>query len=79
MNLLVGYRIKIDRTLCIACGACYGSNPTHFAPDQIGQSTVIGGEVNENSSSGKFDDDEIKSAKEAQDSCPESAITVTEA
>jgi ferredoxin len=37
----------------------------------------MGGETDENSSSGTFDDEEIESAKQAEDSCPASAITVT--
>ena len=78
MNLLVKYKIQIDRTMCIACGACYSSNPTHFEPDQEGRSTIVGGETDDNSSSGNFGDEEIESAKEAEDSCPASAITVTE-
>jgi ferredoxin len=53
-------------------------NPTHFEPGSEEKSSVIGGETDENSSSGTFDDEEIEIAKEAEDSCPASAITVTE-
>lgn len=78
MSSLVEYKIEIDRTMCIACGACYSSNPTHFEPGQEDKSTVVGGETNDNSSSGSFNDEEIANAREAEDACPASAITVTE-
>ena len=72
------YEIQIDRTLCLACGTCYSLNPTHFGPGEEEKSSVIGGETDENSSSGTFDDEEIEKAKQAEDSCPASAITVTQ-
>jgi ferredoxin len=75
---LVEYQIEIDRTLCIACGECYNSDPVHFKPDQTQKSTVVEGKTDENSSSGTFDDDTIGDVQEAQDSCPASAITVNE-
>jgi ferredoxin len=53
-------------------------NPTHFGPGEEEKSSVIGGETDENSSSGTFDDEEIEKAKQAEDSCPASAITVTQ-
>lgn len=78
MNFLVEYKIEIDRTLCIACGACYSSYPIHFEPDQKNKSTVTGGMTDDTTSSGTFKDENIEDAKEAQDSCPASAITVIE-
>ncbi|MCW3997834.1 MAG: ferredoxin [Candidatus Bathyarchaeota archaeon] len=75
---MVEYKIEIERTLCIACGSCYSSDPVHFEPDQTTKSTVVGGIADENSSAGTFNDEEIEAAKEAQDSCPASAIIVTE-
>ena len=72
------YKIEIERGGCIACGACYSVDPSHFEPDEEGKSTVIGGETYANASSGVFDDDEIENAREAEDSCPVSIITVTE-
>jgi ferredoxin len=74
----VKYKIEIEREGCIACGTCYGVDPTHFEPDDEGKSTVIGGETDDNVSSGVFDDKEIETAREAEDSCPTSVITVTE-
>jgi ferredoxin len=72
------YKIEIDRTGCIACGACYSLNPSHFEPDEEGKSTVIGGETDATASSGIFDDEEIENARNAEDNCPVCIITVTE-
>ena len=72
------YKIEIKRENCIACGSCYSLNPAHFAPDHQGKSTVIDGETNDSISVGKFDDTEIESAKDAEDTCPVGIITVTE-
>ena len=72
------YKIKIDLEECIICGSCYSIDPSHFEPDEEGKSMVVGGETDDNISSGVFDDDEIEVAREAEDSCPVSVITVTE-
>ena len=72
------YKIEIERGGCIACGACHIVDPSHFEPDAEEKSTVIGGETDSNSSSGVFDDDDIENAREAEDSCPVSIISVTE-
>ena len=72
------YKIEIERGGCIACGACYGVNPSHFEPDDEEKSTVVGGETDSNLSSGTFDDNDFDNVKEAEDSCPVSIITVTE-
>ena len=71
------YKIEIDRGGCIACGSCYSIDPSHFEPDDEGKSTVIGGETDASGSSGVFND-EIENARDAEDSCPVSIITVTE-
>lgn len=72
------YKIEIEREGCIACGTCYSIDPSHFEPDDEGKSTVIEGETDANASSGVFDDEEIENAREAEDSCPSSVITITE-
>jgi len=74
----VRYKIEIEREGCIACGSCYGIDPYHFEPDEEDKSTVIGGENNEHVSSAIFDDGEIETAREAEETCPTSVITVTE-
>ena len=72
------YKIEIERGGCVACGSCYSIDHSHFEPDDEGKSTVIGGETDASGSLGVFDDDEIENAKDAEDSCPVSIITVTE-
>ena len=72
------FKIEIEREGCIACGTCYSLDSSHFEPDDEEKSTVVGGETDVNTSSGVFDDDEIESAREAEESCPVSIITVTE-
>jgi ferredoxin len=74
--VLVQYSIEIDRTGCIACGTCYSIDPSHFEPDEEDKSTVVGGETDDNASSGVFNDKEIELAQEAEDSCPAAVITV---
>ena len=72
------YKIEIERGGCVACGSCYTVDSTHFEPDEEGKSMVVGGETDEKSSSGVFDDDDIETAQDAEDSCPVSIILVTE-
>ena len=72
------YKIEIEREGCIACGTCYSIDPSHFEPDNEEKSTVIGGETDANASSGVFNDEEIESSRDAEDSCPVSIIRVTE-
>ena len=72
------YKIEIERGGCIACGACYSVDPSHFEPDDEGKSTVIWGETDASGSLGVFDDEEIENARSAEDSCPVSIITLTE-
>jgi len=74
----VKYKIEIERGGCIACGACYSVNPSHFEPDDEEKSSVVNGETDSSLSSGVFDDDDFESVQEAEDSCPVSIITVTE-
>jgi ferredoxin len=72
------YKIEIERGGCIACGTCYTIDPSHFESDAEGKSTVIEGETDASGSSGVFNDKEIENARNAEDSCPVSVITVTE-
>jgi ferredoxin len=74
---VVKYRIEIDHEGCIACGVCYTLDTSHFESDKEGKSTVVGGETERSKSSGTFEDDEIEMAREAEESCPVSVITVT--
>jgi ferredoxin len=70
------YRIDINREDCIECGSCYSLDPTHFESDNGGKAHVVSGETSEKWSLGTFDDDQIENAKEAQDYCAVSVVTV---
>lgn len=69
------YKIEVDREECIACGACYTSDPDHFESGSEGKSKVVGGTSN-GKAIGSFDDYKIEDASTAADCCPMSAITV---
>ena len=76
---MVKYLIKIEQSNCIACGACYSLDSTHFvSEDPSGKSKVAGGKSHNSFSSGIFDDDEIDIVQQAADSCPVSVISVEE-
>lgn len=75
---LVKYTVEINREGCIACGTCYGLDPTHFESDAEGKSKVVGGTSN-GKSTGSFEDEKMTEAQNAADSCPVSVITVTNA
>ncbi|MBT8171555.1 ferredoxin [Candidatus Bathyarchaeota archaeon] len=72
------YKIEIERGGCLACGACYGIDSTHFESDQEGKSTIVGGKTDAFGSLGIFEDDEIENSRVAEDSCPVSVIRITE-
>ncbi len=69
------YTITIDKELCIACSACYGTDPEHYESDAEGKSNVINGSSN-GKSIGSFDDGRKDDAQRAADSCPVAAITI---
>jgi ferredoxin len=75
-ELLLKFKIEIDRAKCIACGTCYSLDPLHFEPGEDRKSNVVGGIENEKSE-GHFDDENIEEAQEAAESCPVSIIKVT--
>ena len=75
---MIEFKIDIERGGCIACGACYSTDPAHFEPDDNGKSKVVGGETDDSGSFGKFNDDEFENAKTAEDNCPVGIIIVTE-
>ena len=76
---MVKYVVKIERANCIACGACYSLDSTHFeAEESSGRSKVVGGKTDDGFSSGIFEDNEIETVQQAVDSCPMSIISVEE-
>jgi ferredoxin len=71
------YNIEVDRERCISTGSCYSLDPVHFESDENQKSTVKGGKTNDTKSTGKFEDEKLSSAQEAEKACPVDAIKVT--
>lgn len=63
-------RVQIDDGRCQGHGRCYALAPAVFAPDDIGQGTVVG--------DGQVATGEEDRARLATANCPEQAITVIE-
>ena len=57
----------VDKDVCISCGLCPSTCPEVFEMDEDGKAVASTGEVPEESQG---------SAKEAEENCPVSAITV---
>lgn len=57
--------IKVNENTCIGCGSCVAISPEHFDFDDNGLAKAISQEVND-------------SVMEASNSCPVSAIEITE-
>lgn len=71
-------KIKVDRDLCIGCGACCAVAPNAFELDQEGKSTIK--KKDGTKTSDQTDFSEINDTEEniltASKSCPVSAIIV---
>lgn len=63
----MAYTIKVDKNLCIGCGACQATCPDNFK--------MVGGKAK----AIKESVNDIGCNQDACDSCPVSAITVTKA
>ncbi len=74
---MVKYRVEVDRTICIATGACYATDTLHYQSDQNQKAKVVSGETDDSKSTKTFDDDRLADAEEGARVCPVSAITVT--
>lgn len=62
-------KVKVDKNLCIGCGACQAIEPSVFELDKNGQAEAINEEIN----------DEIKeNVIDAIEGCPTSAISEVE-
>ncbi len=75
---MVKYKVEVDLKTCISTGACYATDSLHFRSGKSQQSNVVGGQTNEEKSTGEFDDDNISDAQLGAKSCPVSAIKVTQ-
>lgn len=60
-------KAHVDKDTCIGCGLCPSICPDVFSMDDDGKSVAISGDV---------PSEHQDAAKEAEDSCPVSAITV---
>ena len=58
-------KLKVDKDLCIGCGACQAVCPDVFEIEDDGLATVIVDEVTE---------DALEDALDAKEGCPTSAI-----
>ena len=74
------YKITVDRSLCIACGAAPAACPqVFFLGNDNGKNRVseqYSKKITDDSSVGIVPDDLYQCAKEGADVCPVSAITV---
>lgn len=62
-------KVKVDKNLCIGCGACQAIEPSVFKLDKNGQAEAINEEIN----------DEVKeNVIDALEGCPTSAISEIE-
>lgn len=66
MEVLI-MKAVVDPDVCIACGACIGTCPDVFSMSDEGHSQAIEGEI-----PAEFEE----CAKDAEEGCPVSAITV---
>ena len=63
-------KVKVDKNLCIGCGACQAIEPSVFELEDDGLAKAIDEEI-------KDEVDEItEDAKEAEQGCPVSAIEI---
>lgn len=80
-GMMTKYRVKVDKSICIACGVCYSTCSDVFEPDEEGKSQIISKYRTSNSQSmseGVIDDSVVDCAQSAKDTCPVQAITVEE-
>ena len=75
---MVKYKVEVDRTICVATGACYAIDTLHYRADPSRKAEVVNGETDDNKSVHVFDDNQMADAQEGAKSCPVSAITVTQ-
>ena len=62
-------KVKVDKSLCIGCGACQSIEPSVFSLDNEGLATAIDSEIKE----------EVKeNVIDAKEGCPTSAISEIE-
>ena len=65
------YKVKVDQDVCIGCGACNATCPAYFEMKE----TANGLKAKETRTD--VADADVKSVKEAAETCPTGAIHVT--
>ena len=65
-RIIAGFRVRIDRTLCVAFEDCIGVEPTVFRMDESGTVTFVGGET----------DVTPQRLMQACEACPVSALSL---
>jgi len=74
------YKVTVDRSLCIACGAAPAACPrVYYLGSDNGKNRVVeqySKELSEDKSIGEVPDELYQCAKEGADVCPVGAITV---
>ncbi len=73
-------KVRVDKTLCIGCGACWALAPQVFEEDPSTFKSRIKEPYrkvdNENESAGEIPEELVSDAKTAAEGCPTGAITV---
>lgn len=62
-------KVKVDKSLCIGCGACQSIEPSVFTLGDDGLALAIDGEISE---------DVKENVMDAKEGCPTSAISEVE-
>lgn len=69
-------KVKIDWSLCIACGVCYALCPRVFEAGSDGKSQVVGEFRGAQPNEGRIPDDLKDCAEQARVACPVGAISL---
>lgn len=75
-------KVRVDKTLCIGCGACWALATSVFEEDQENYKCRVKEPYrktdSEDESTGEIPDNLIGEAKEAAEGCPTGAISLEE-
>ncbi len=74
----MGYKVRLNKDTCIACGMCASIAPQIFEMGKV-KSNLVGLEDKDSGIQERLlKDDEVEIAKEAEKTCPTSSISVIE-
>ncbi len=75
-------KVRVDKTLCIGCGACWALAPSVFEEDPESYKSRIKEPYrktdSDDESTGEIPDNLLDDAKKAAEGCPTGAISVEE-